>query len=245
MRLLVIILPAFLLLFSMIAFVAMGRHPMQSQTGSAPASADATERMAESWAKDQKLLIAYEQEQSKLRAEVINRRRLYQEGQIAQAEVLDAERALVSALMRIHEVRRSMAASDMALTEAAFKDELLRMPTPAVNGISETENLSRFNGGARWSLKQASSIEKFYAQTFGRNLPVTAYGQTATHSQMRFNHRDSMDVALHPDSAEGRALINHLRRSGIPFIAFRGRVPGASTGAHIHIGQPSHRNGTN
>jgi hypothetical protein len=85
----------------------------------------------------------------------------------------------------------------------------------------------------------------FYSQTFGRQLPVTAYGQTATHSQMRFNHSDSMDVALHPDSAEGKALINHLRRSGIPFIVFRGRVAGASTGAHIHIGQPSHRTATN
>jgi hypothetical protein len=245
MKFFAIVLPAILLPFSLIAFSGRGTHSVQNQALSAPAGADATEKMNDSWAKDQKLLVAYEREQSKLRAEVIHRRRLYLEGQLAKAEVLDAERALVSALSRIHEVRRSMTETDIAITEATFKDELLRMPTPAVNGFSETEHLSRFNGGARWSLKQGPGIEKFYSQTFGRNLPVTAYGQTATHDQMRFNHRDSMDVALHPDSPEGKALISHLRRSGIPFIAFKGRVAGASTGAHIHIGHPSHRTASN
>jgi hypothetical protein len=50
-----------------------------------------------------------------------------------------------------------------------------------------------------------------------------------------------MDVALHPDSAEGKALMDYLRRSGVPFIAFRSSVPGASTGPHIHVGRPSGR----
>jgi len=48
-------------------------------------------------------------------------------------------------------------------------------------------------------------------------------------------------VALHPDSAEGRALIGFLQARGIPFLAFRGAVPGVATGPHIHIGSPSHR----
>jgi hypothetical protein len=50
-----------------------------------------------------------------------------------------------------------------------------------------------------------------------------------------------MDVAVHPDSAEGRALIAYLRGNGIPFIAFRSAVPGSATGAHVHIGYPSHK----
>ena len=134
-----------------------------------------------------------------------------------------------------------MMEKDMIITEASMEDELRRMPVPDVNGFSETDHIARFNGAGRWSLKEARSIETFYSKTFGRNLPVTAYGQTATHKQMRLDHRDSMDVALHPDSAEGKALISHLRRSRIPFIAFKGRVAGASTGAHIHIGPPSRR----
>jgi hypothetical protein len=50
-----------------------------------------------------------------------------------------------------------------------------------------------------------------------------------------------MDVGLHPDSSEGKSLIDYLRKSGIPFLAFRQAVPGAATGPHIHIGKPSNR----
>jgi hypothetical protein len=48
-------------------------------------------------------------------------------------------------------------------------------------------------------------------------------------------------VAVHPDSAEGQALMGYLQGQNIPFIAVRQAVPGSSTGAHIHIGQPSRR----
>jgi hypothetical protein len=50
-----------------------------------------------------------------------------------------------------------------------------------------------------------------------------------------------MDVGLHPDSAEGRALIEFLRTEAIPFLAFRSAVPGVATGPHIHIGNRSPR----
>jgi hypothetical protein len=58
---------------------------------------------------------------------------------------------------------------------------------------------------------------------------------------MRLNHRDAMDVALHPDSVEGKSLIAYLRKAEIPFMAFRNGVPGSASGAHIHIGKPSLR----
>jgi hypothetical protein len=58
---------------------------------------------------------------------------------------------------------------------------------------------------------------------------------------MGFDHRNALDVAVHPDSSEGRALIDHLRTTGIPSIAASGRVPGSASGAHIHVGQPSPR----
>jgi predicted nicotinamide N-methyase len=58
---------------------------------------------------------------------------------------------------------------------------------------------------------------------------------------MRFDHRNAVDVALHPESVEGQSVLNFLRQAGIPFIAFRAAVPGAATGAHIHIGKPSPR----
>ena len=127
----------------------------------------------------------------------------------------------------------------MAITEFAMRDDLLRLPGLSVGGYSETGTLIRFNGGGAWGLADAPKIERFFMNTFGRALPISALGQTATHDRMHFDHHNAMDVAIHPDSKEGQALLSYLRQAGIPFIAFRGAVPGAATGAHIHIGKPS------
>jgi hypothetical protein len=56
-----------------------------------------------------------------------------------------------------------------------------------------------------------------------------------------YDHREAVDVAVSPRSREGRALITYLREARIPFLAFRGKMPGVSTGPHIHIGLPSPR----
>jgi hypothetical protein len=61
------------------------------------------------------------------------------------------------------------------------------------------------------------------------------------HQRLGFDHRNALDVAVHPDSPQGRALMEHLRSQGIPFLAFRGARPGLATGAHLHVGEPSPR----
>ncbi len=99
----------------------------------------------------------------------------------------------------------------------------------------------RYNGMAGWALANISSVQSFFAGTFGRQLPISTMGQSATHNALRWDHRNSVDVGLHPDSSEGRALIGFLQSKGIPFLAFRGAIPGVSTGPHIHIGYPSSR----
>lgn len=199
------------------------------------------EIMKQSLIQDRKLLTEYERDQATLRAEVIRRRKLFQDGQISKAQVVEAEQLFVAALQRVHAVRGSVIETDIAITEAVLGEKVARMPVLPVNGYSETTELARFNGGFKWSLKEAPRVEKYFSQTFGRSLPIAAKGQSQTHDRFGFDHRDSMDVALHPDSVEGKALINQLRKSGIPFIAFRSAVPGASTGPHIHIGRPSSR----
>jgi hypothetical protein len=202
-------------------------------------SADAIGEMKESLVQERKLLATFEQEQSRLRLEVINRRKLYQDGEISEDQVHEAEQLFVAALKRVHEKRHFVTEAEIAITEAVLGEKVERLPTLPVNGYSETTELARFNGGFKWSLKEAPRIERYFSQAFGRRLPVTALGQSETHNRLRFDHRDSMDVALHPDSVEGKALIDHLRKAGIPFLAFRGAVAGASTGPHIHIGRPS------
>ncbi|HEY7141462.1 MAG TPA: hypothetical protein VIE44_15265, partial [Methylomirabilota bacterium] len=71
----------------------------------------------------------------------------------------------------------------------------------------------------------------------------SAMGQTPLHDRLGFDHRNAVDIAVHPDSNEGHALLDHLRSRGTPFLAFRGPVAGASTGAHVHVGAPSPRTG--
>jgi Spy/CpxP family protein refolding chaperone len=203
---------------------------------------DVLQKIKETRAGTEKLLALHEAERQQLLEEYHRRRELYNQGLIARNEVLQAERALAEAMIRVEEDKRWLTETDMVITEFAMRDELLRLPGLAIGGYSETSTLVRFNGGTLWSLGDAGKIEKFFVQTFGRALPISALGQTATHDRLRFDHRNAMDVALHPDSKEGQSLLSFLRQSGIPFIAFRNAVPGAATGAHIHIGKPSSRN---
>lgn len=207
----------------------------------APESSDAIAKMRASLQADRAHLAEYEQKQSQLRAEVIRRRKLFREGKISEPEVKESEQVFVAALNQVYAMRHSVLETDIAITEAVLGEKVERMPALPINGFSETRDLARFNGSFKWSLREAPRVEKYFTETFGRRLPITALGQSETHNRLGFDHRDSMDVALHPDSSQGRSLIEYLRKTGIPFIAFRSAVPGASTGPHIHIGRPSHR----
>ena len=187
------------------------------------------------------LLALHDAEVKRITAEYERRRELYHQGLISRSELIQTEHAVAQAMLRLEEDKRFIVETDTALTEFTMRDELLRLPGLALGGYSETKTLLRFNGAAGFTLAEVAKIERFFSQSFGRGLPISALGQTATHERMRFDHRNAVDVALHPESAEGRSVLNYLRQAGIPFIAFRGAVAGAATGAHIHIGKPSPR----
>jgi len=86
-----------------------------------------------------------------------------------------------------------------------------------------------------------AKVAKFFQARFKKELPVSAAGQSSTHDRLGYDHREAIDVAVSPGSREGRGLIAYLRQAHIPFLAFRGKVAGVSTGPHIHIGMPSPR----
>jgi len=92
-----------------------------------------------------------------------------------------------------------------------------------------------------WSLADAKRVENFFFTKFGRPLPTSAFGQSEIHDRWGLDHRQGMDIGLHPDSEEGLALVNFLRTEKIPYLVFRHAIPGVATGPHIHIGRPSHR----
>jgi hypothetical protein len=99
----------------------------------------------------------------------------------------------------------------------------------------------RSEPNARWRLADAGKVKDFFMARFNRPLPLSAFGQSDLHTRWGLDHRNGMDVNLHPDSVEGRALIEFLRAESIPFLVFRGPIPGVATGPHIHVGNRSSR----
>jgi hypothetical protein len=169
-------------------------------------------------------------------------------------KVAGARRSLASARVHLRRAKASGAAPEevdgLSATVAAASAEHRRhrdaleglifapAPSPATPASPHGAFDSLTEG--RWSIGDAPKVKDWYKQTFGRDLPVTAEGQSATHNAMGLDHSDSLDAGVHPASEEGKALRDYLRAQGIPFLAYDRAVPGAATAPHIHIGFPSH-----
>jgi len=170
-------------------------------------------------------------------------RDLHARGLVARRDAEDAARGAAVARARLEETRGDMAAAGALIAEAEARRQIALLGPSSPDDVRATDTLVRYDGSRSWTLRDLAGIERFFAVRFGRSLPVSALGQTLVHDRLGFAHGQAVDVAVHPDSDEGRALIAHLRAGGIPFLAFRSAVLGASTGAHVHIGLPSGRLG--
>jgi hypothetical protein len=184
-----------------------------------------------------KLLPFYQAEVKQTSDTFEKRKSLFDRGIVSKRELEESQQALTTAQGKLDETNAKVTEADTLIAEAMAVDQ----PVLPVGEYRATAALIRYNGSAAWSLKDASRVESFYSSKFGCALPISAFGQTPVHDKLGFDHRDAMDVAVQPDSPEGAALMAYLRSQGIPFIAFRHAVPGSATGAHIHIGRPSHR----
>jgi hypothetical protein len=201
------------------------------------------ERMKASRERLKNSLSYYEEELEKQSADYETKKGLYAKDLIPGVEVENSERVLNNKRLEMERVRQWIAEDDVALSlaEEATQEKLARLSTLPLGGYEETATLIHYNGAASWSLASAQKIARFFRGKFGHSLPLSATGQSPTHDRMGLDHREALDVAVQPDSAEGRGLMAYLKKSGIPFIAFRGAVRSMSTGAHIHIGKPSPR----
>jgi hypothetical protein len=170
---------------------------------------------------------------------------LLAEGLISRKELEASEGEVAAAKHKVTEVKQRLAAADSqiadTLLEAEAEAQLAKSKSVPRGATVTTASYIRFNGGAAWALTDAWKVQRFFFDTFKKPLPIAVFGQGAIHDRWRLDHHNSMDVSLHPDGPEGQALLNFLRNSGIPFLAFRGAIPGTATGPHIHIGRPSHR----
>lgn len=188
-----------------------------------------------------RLLAVREAEVQRAEDHVHRVRGLLERGMVARTDVVAAEHAVAEARRKLDQAwgEALLAASLIAKVLAA--DELATAEALRPGTERVTAALVRYRGHRSWSLALTGSLQDFFTRTFSRALPVSAYGQTAVHDKLGFDHRNAIDVAVHPDSPEGLAVMEWLRRSGLSFIAFRQAMAGTATGAHIHVGEPSQR----
>jgi hypothetical protein len=192
-----------------------------------------------------KLLPFYENNVKRAEADLEKSKKLLEEGLIAKAQIEENERALAAAKQKVAETNRAMTSADdqiaAVLVETAANEEIAKNLRLAKQSLLRTATFTRYTGAGGWNLGDAWKVQRFFSDTFNKQLPIAVFGQGAIHERWRLDHRNAMDIQLHPDGVEGRALLDFLQKNGIPYLAFRSAIPGTATGPHIHIGRPSHR----
>lgn len=193
----------------------------------------------------EKLVVFYEADVKRAEDRLAVSQKLLAEGLVAKVQVEENQRALTAAQQKVAETRRQMNGADdqvaAILVEQAANEQIAKNLRLAKQRLVRTASFIRFTGGPGWNIGEAWKIQRFFSDSFKRALPIAVFGQGAIHDRWRLDHRNAMDISLHPDSAEGQGLLNFLQRNGIPYSAFRSAIPGTATGPHIHIGRPSHR----
>jgi hypothetical protein len=188
-------------------------------------------------------LVVALKERARLETETLNKKRaLIEEGLMAKRDLAPHEQELARIDNQISDTNKRITQADQFRAEVMNLEQLAKNP-PKLAAGTYFDNLRyiRYAGVIAWSLQNYGQIESFFQAKFHRPLPISAFGQSDTHNRLGFDHSNSLDVALHPDTTEAQVLMSYLRSQGIPFTAFRGAIPGNATGAHIHIGSPSRR----
>ena len=192
-----------------------------------------------------KLLPFYENELKKAEEKLEVSKKLLAEGLIPRAQLEEYERAVAVAKQKIADTNRSMTSADeqvaAVLVEADANEQIAKNLRLAKQGLVRTAAFTRYTGAGGWNLGDSWKVQRFFYDTFNKQLPIAVFGQGPIHDRWRLDHHNAMDIQLHPDGVEGRALLEFLQKNGIPYLAFRSAIPGTATGPHIHIGRPSHR----
>ncbi|MFN7929553.1 MAG: hypothetical protein U0Y68_16725 [Blastocatellia bacterium] len=184
-------------------------------------------------------------DRARLETEAIEKKqKLIAQGLLVKRDLAPHEQELERINSQINDTDKRITQADQFMAEVAMLEQLAKNPPKAYQtpgAYYDNTRYIRYVGTVAWSLRGYNQIEGFFQANFKRPLPLSAFGQSDTHNRLGFDHSNSFDVALHPDSSEAQTLMSYLRTHGIPFTAFRGAIPGNATGAHIHIGNPSHR----
>ena len=193
----------------------------------------------------------YEKEIERADERVSKTKELYEAGLVSKRELEREEETAAAARAKVKGVEGQLKSADVQIAETLVEAEAEEAAAKALaqaksaprarGGLIATTAYIRYGGARAWSLNEAGAVMQFFTRSFGRQLPVSSFGQSPVHDRWGYDHHNAMDVGVSPDSAEGRALMEYLRSSGVPFTAFRFAIPGTATGPHIHVGRPSHK----
>ncbi len=156
---------------------------------------------------------------------------------------LDSAKEEVSWARKEHELVATRAGLVHEIAEMARLEQQALEAQESLNTLPAPGGpvMERFDGEGSFTHEDFKRVLLAFEKQFGKPLPVSAQGETAVHRALGFDHRDRVDVAIFPDTAEGLWLRRYLESGDIPYDAFRNSVKGKATGAHIHMGPPSNR----
>jgi len=219
--------------------------PVTTQTDSVNLRKQYVETTEEYKASLEKLLVLYKAGIKKAEDRHDKSKGLFKDGLISKTQLEESEQALAVEQLKAKGIEHQLKSADaqiaQALLEVEGERQMAKLAPLKKGGFVKTTSFIRYAGAGNWAISQAGKLEQFFQQSFRRPLPIAVFGQGNVHNRWRLDHRNAMDVSVHPDSKEGQALISFMQSNGIPFSAFRGAIPGVATGPHIHIGRPSHR----
>ncbi|HET9526854.1 MAG TPA: hypothetical protein VFO99_11840 [Pyrinomonadaceae bacterium] len=244
---------ACLIVFTLVPSSESAQRKSKKKTASTPAPVNELTKLRDEYIKTtneykaslEKLIAIYETKVKKAEEKLAQSKKLLDEGLISRVQFEQSELALKTEQETLDGARRQLEQADeqiaAILVETEAEKTISRNLRLARQRLVRTTSFTRYTGTPGWGLGEAWKVQRFFSDTFKKELPVAVFGQGAIHERWRLDHRNSMDISLHPDSAEGQALLGFLQKNGIPYLAFRSAIPGTATGPHIHIGRPSHR----
>ena len=166
---------------------------------------------------------------------------LFARGLVTRHDLDEAAREVGKARAQLNWERTDLRRTTMLIVEIEARRKLEKFPPMRPGQYEASDGLIRYLGTRELSDSELPVLERYVAARGGSPLVVSAMGQSDVHTRLGLDHRHAVDLAVHPDSAEGRLVMAWLRERGISFLAFRGPQNGAATGAHIHVGRPSDR----
>src|SRR6185369_12704273 len=115
---------------------------------------------------------------------------------------LDRTKAAVEKQRTLVDAGIAPAQSLAALTE----EQMIEPPQALSAPATAPPVMERFDGDGTFTATDFRRVQSAFEQQFHKPLPVSAEGETAVHRALGFDHRDRVDVALFPDTTEGKWL---------------------------------------